>query len=232
MPVSFLCSKSIILALLLILLMKKIECLPLSNGFSLKFNPISVKEENKLKSFGAVFAKIPQDPTHISERREVLSEAIFAHPAEPANGCTNQIAKLLYPLKNFKNQTNETRAWENANFINIPVIKQHFDAYNILVATAPNNVKLGRKKDALPTVIYVVFPIEDVNEATDLNLPTIYFVNRVDGNVDLSKKEKAEPIFIIDSNRTVTGIKSKEVSKFVRFKNKLRNLYNYEVTRN
>lgn len=212
-----------------------IDCVPISNGFSLKFNPISPKEPVKPKSFGTLFAKIPQETPSAVRRGEVLSKAIFTHPLELANGCTNQIAKMLYPVKVTLGVANSTRTGdgENVNFINLPIIKQPSDSYNVLVATAPKNVKLDKKSDALPTVLYVVFPSgNETNETNYINLPTIFFVKQSNGNTDLNKKEKDLPLFIVDNNRTVTGLRSKEVSKFVRFKNKFRSLYNNDVPRN
>ncbi|XP_068620021.1 uncharacterized protein [Battus philenor] len=222
--------KEIVIALRLLcfVYIPKHESKPINNGFSLKFKPISVKEQVRPKSFGSLFAKIPQELPQFLRPSEILSEAIFAHPANLANGCTNQIAKMLYPI-NISQDSNETKYGQGINFINIPIINQPAQEYNILVATAPKNIKLGKKKDALPTVIYVVFPGDDkLNETSDINLPAIYFVNRDEEKVD-TKKEKNEPIFIVDSNRTVTGLKSKAVSKFVRFKNRLTNLYEKDL---
>ncbi|KPI91968.1 hypothetical protein RR46_08394 [Papilio xuthus] len=227
MPVFSVHHKSIIITLLLLCFTNySIEGIPISNGFSLKFNPISHKEPIKPRSFGALFAKIPQELPRSVHINQDLSEAVFAHPANLADGCTNQVAKMVYPKSVTNKYINETQTPETVNFINLPIISQHAESYNVLVATAPKNIRIGQKRDALPTVLYVVFPGDgESNETSNMNLPAIYFVNKDDEKGDETKKEKLEPIFIIDSNRTVTGLKSKEVSKFVRFKNKLRNLY-------
>ncbi|XP_014370052.2 uncharacterized protein LOC106720026 [Papilio machaon] len=233
MPVFSVCHKCIIITLLLLWFTNySIEGIPISNGFSLKFNPISHKEPIKPRSFGALFAKIPQELPSSASNQD-LSEAVFGHPANLADGCTNQVAKMVYPKSVTNKYINETQTPETVNFINLPIISQHAESYNVLVATAPKNIRIGQRRDALPTVLYVVFPGDgESNETSNMNLPAIYFVNKDDDKSDVTKIEKLEPIFIIDSNRTVTGLKSKEVSKFVRFKNKLRNLYDNTTPHN
>lgn len=208
-----------------------IQSLPINNGFSVKFNPLAVKEEIKLKPFGALFARIPQELTsdEAKARREVISKAYYPNPPELGAGCSNQVAKVVLPIKNSNYDENDVISSDGVNFINLPIIKQPFDNYKILVATAPPNVKMNNEDEKTPLVIYVVFPEDGTEESESINIPMIYFVNRNNGKMALNKKGKAEPIFLIDSNRTVTGLKSKEIEKFVKFKNKFTQRYNYQI---
>ncbi|XP_028165350.1 uncharacterized protein LOC114356395 [Ostrinia furnacalis] len=210
-----------------------IQSLPINNGFSVKFNPLAVKEELKLKTFGALFAKIPQEITSAESkvRREVVSKAYYPNPPDLGTGCSNQVAKVIFPAKNTNNDEDIIQPAEGLNFINLPIVKQPYDNYKILVATAPPNVKINNEEENTPLVIYVVFPGDGADETDSINIPMIYFVNQHNGKMDFNKPGKAEPILIINSNRTVTGLKSKEIEKFVKFKNKLTKRYNYQISR-
>lgn len=212
-----------------------IQSFPINNGFSVKFNPLNPKEDVKPKSFGALFAKIPQALSSEAKlRRQFISKAYYPNPPELGSGCSNQVAKVVYPLKNASTDDNynELKGNENLSFINLPIVKQPFENYKILVAMAPPNVKItSEDHDPKSMVIYVVFPDDGSEELSPINIPAIYFVNQKNGKMDIHKKEKAEQILIVNSNRTVTGLKSKEIEKFVKFKNKLTNRYNYQISR-
>ncbi|CAH2211496.1 jg24965, partial [Pararge aegeria aegeria] len=186
---------------------------------SVKFNPSLGKEEIKTQSSGGIFAKIPQElkpeATH-----EVLSKVVLPQDANLGMGSTNQITKIIFPAQP---PNDDSKAKENKNYINIPIIKQPFGDYNIIVATAPKNVRIGKGKDAKPVVIYVVFPDEG-GDPKSPNIPSIYFVTKLEEPLPFQKK-KEDPILVIDSNRTVTGLKSKAMTKFVKFKNKMTNQF-------
>ncbi|KAM3968865.1 uncharacterized protein ACR2FA_001565 [Aphomia sociella] len=208
-----------------------IQSLPINNGFTVKFNPISFKEEVKPKTFGALFAKIPQELSpKAAYRREVLVKAHSPHPPDLGAGCTNQIARIIFPLKGI-GDVNDTHGWASVNLLNLPIIKQPFDSYKILIATAPPHLKISGDDDEKPLVIYIVFPEDGATDLNTINIPTIYFVNKSNGKIDLNKRDTADPILIIDSNRTVTGLKSKEIQKFIKFKNKLADHYKYQISR-
>lgn len=199
---------------------------PINNGFTLKFNPISVKEEVKHKTFGALFAKIPQESTDAANKRqEIPSKAYLAHTSELGTGCTNQIARIFFP---FKSSSENNSLFLDANYINIPIIQQPFADYKIVVATAPTDIKISGP-EAKPLVVYIVFPEEDASDAKSITIPSVYFIRKQSGLPDLKEKDKVDPILIVDNNRTVTGLKSKEVAKFVKFKNRFTNRFNYEL---
>lgn len=206
-----------------------IQSLPIENGFSIKFNPISPKEELTPKKFGALFGKIPQDfKREAVVRRDILTKNFFRKVDDVPSGYTNQVAKLLFPAE-YMYDPNNTQTWANVNFLNLPIIRQPYNDYKIIVATAPPYVKLGG--DNKQTIIYVVFPEDGFTDPTAYNIPSIYFVNEKNGKMHRVKKGPGDPIMIVDSNRTVTGLKSKEISKYVSFKNKWTNRYNYRITR-
>ncbi|KAG6449104.1 hypothetical protein O3G_MSEX005899 [Manduca sexta] len=202
-----------------------IQCLPISNGFTVKFNPLSVKEDVRPKSFGALFAKIPQESSpEATIRREMLSSSYIPLDPDLGPGCTNQIARIIYP---YRTEFNGSMNWDNANVINLPIIKQSIDEYKILVAVAPPNVKIGGEN--MPTIVYIIFPEDDTNGSSSMKIPSVYFVNKGDSSINMERKQDIDPIFIVDSNRTVTGLKSREIAKFVKFRNKLINRYGYNV---
>ncbi|PZC74712.1 hypothetical protein B5X24_HaOG207337 [Helicoverpa armigera] len=209
-----------------------IQSFPIENGFSVKFNPMSAKEELRPRQFGALFAKIPQDfKSEEINRRELLTKGYFPENPEFPVAYSNQVAKLLYPTKYHSNSYSEnmTGLWvDQVNFLNLPIVRQPYDNYKVLVASAPPNVQLGN--DNKQTIIYVVFPDDGSNDQTVNNVPVIYFVNEKNAKINTEKKGPADPILIIDSNRTVTGLKSKEISKFIRFKNKWTNRFDYKLT--
>lgn len=201
---------------------------PINNGFTLKFNPISVKEDVKPKTFDALFAKIPQEPKPAADiRKEILSKTYLSDSSEIGSGCTKQIMKVLFPFKS-SNKNNTLPL--GTNYINLPIIQQPFEDYKIVVATAPYDVKISGP-DAKPLVVYIVFPEYEESDPKSVKIPLVYFVRKQNDLPEFKKKDLVDPILIIDSNRTVTGLKSKEVAKFVKFKNKLTNRYNYEVSR-
>lgn len=199
---------------------------PIHNGMSVKFH-IDVGKREESKTFGALFAKVPQVLTPETAHKRKRLKKQFAELPNLGIGCTNQIARIVFP---FKSNYNDTNTWGSANFINIPIIEQPFTDYKILVATAPPHLKMG--DDGKPIVIYVVFSDDStMDEAGSLKVPSIYFVNKSDAksNLDgIDKKDKFDPVIIIDSNRTVTGLNSKNVAKFVNFKNKL-SRYSYKL---
>ncbi|XP_072930284.1 uncharacterized protein [Epargyreus clarus] len=219
--------RSVTLFTILILIGHRIKCLPINNGFSIKLNPISWKEEDITKINDALFAKIPQElPDDVI--RKAFPEEMFSPSLALATGYTNEIAKILFPMQRSNNDLNDTPVPNQLNFINVPIIKQDATDYKILIVSAPQNFKLG-KEETKHMLVYIVFPTDDINDP--LNIPTVYFVNKSDGKLNFKSKEKVDPILIIDSNRTVTGLKSKEVSKYVKFKNKFTNRINMDGNR-
>lgn len=115
--------------------------------------------------------------------------------------------------------------------MNLPMVKAPISDYKILVATAPPNMKMGRGDEAKNIIIYIVFP-EDTEELTGedtLKVPEVYFVTKQEGTN--ARKQKPEPLILIDNNRTVTGLRSKDVAKFLTFKNQLINHYTYDLKR-
>lgn len=209
-----------------------IQSYPIENGFSVKFNPISPKEELRPRKFGALFVKIPQEfKQQEDERRETLIKAHLPQQDTTA-GYSNQVAKLLFPRRVIytTDNNNSSKQWaSDVNFLNLPVLRQPYDNYKIIVAAAPPNMRLTG--DNKRTIIYVVFPDDGSSESGEYSIPTVYFVNERRGKSPREKKETPEPIIIIDSNRTVTGIKSKEISKYVKFNNKWTSHNSYKVVR-
>lgn len=208
------------------------ESLPLHNGFNLKFGPISNKEEVNPKEFGNPLARIPQEFTEDAEQRRKILKSLNPASSNFGTGCTNQLGRIIFPYHHDKRSFNDTQTWDKANFINLPFIKQPYNDYKIIVATAPPHIKMGRGNDAKPMVIYVVFSDDGdgaIDEPGSLNIPSIYFVNKPGGVfLDIDKKEKVEPLIIIDNNRMVTGLRSKNVAKKVNIKKKIINLYSYQ----
>lgn len=151
----------------------------------------------------------------------IFTHAIIPQPGALGNGCTNQIARLLFPSKLPHNSEN-SESLDDPNFINIPILKQNVDEYQILVATAPKNIRISSGADAKPVVVYIVFFENNTEEFKGVNMPAVYFVKNND-KMTFDKKDKGDPIFIIDSNRTVTGLKSTEIAKHVKFRGKFVN---------
>lgn len=209
-----------------------IESLPIRNGFSIKFNPVSTKEEFRPRTFGALFAKISQDFSPDGElRRQLLSKTLSSPTPGLGQGCTNQVARIIFPHKYFQTKMNDTAFSNSPRFINLPKVKPPLSDYKILVATAPPNVKLGRSNDGKKIIVYIVFPndTEDLPEEYNLKFPEVYFVSKLD--VTDVRKDRSEPLFLINNNRTVTGLRSKHVAKFVTFKNQRFNHYSYNLRR-
>lgn len=186
-------------------------------------NSASARVTKEMKSYGAVFAKIPQELKHLASN-EILSPSVFPQDLDLGSGCTNQIAKLLIPLK-ASHEISESKLWDGTSFIHIPIIRQPFKEYKVIVAVAPKAVRIGRGDNKKPIVVYVVFPDDNVNDIKHFEMPEIYFVTKSNGT--LIKNKNADPIIIMDNNRTVTGIKSAKVTKIVKLKNKLSNLFKY-----
>ncbi|KAL4717693.1 hypothetical protein ACJJTC_000842 [Scirpophaga incertulas] len=202
---------------------------PINNGFTVKFSPVGVKEEPKLKHFGNLFTKIPQKlTTDVKSRREFLFKSYYPSPPEVA-GCTNQVAKLLHPTK-ISNSDEFMPLLGITNSINLPIVKQSFAKYKILVASAPPDFKITGDQSNSELVMYVVFSDEVSEESNDINIPNIYFVKKNNGRLDLADDDITAPVFIVDSNRTTTSIRSKDIEKYVVFRNKLTSRYKYEVS--
>lgn len=209
-----------------------IESLPIKNGFSIKFKPISTKEEFRPRTFGALFAKISQDFSPDTDlRRELLSKTLSSPTMGLGTGCTNQVARIIFPYRYFQTKTNDTTFVNSLNFGNLPKIKPLLRDYKILVATAPPHIKMGRGDDAKKIIIYIVFPdsTEDPTGDNNLKIPEVYFVTRQD--VTDVRKERLEPLLLINNNRTVTGLRSKHVAKSLIFKNKRLNHYSNNIRR-
>ncbi|RVE41989.1 hypothetical protein evm_013364 [Chilo suppressalis] len=222
----------VIVVILLIRLSVRTCCLPINNGFSIKFNPLAVNEENQKKSFGALFAKIPQE-INVKQEKNGVSKTYDPSPPEMLGaGCTNQIAKILLPSKTSNNgQEEQTVNDDKQSFIHLPLVKQPFDSYKILVATAPDNLMMDTDKDDSPLVIYVVFSEDNSKGSNPKNIPNIYFVNDNRNLSVIAKKQKADPILVIDNNRTITGLKSNDIEKYVKFRNKFNRRYQYKISR-
>lgn len=168
---------------------------------------------NEKSIFGNYLGKIPQDVTvNRSVRQEILAKAFFPQLHGLCQGCSNQIAKFLYPLKQKPEMNSD---WSTGNFISLPVLKQPYDRYKMLVVTAPENIQYSED----PMVIYVILPddLQGINR-----VPKIYFVHSKSGKIDITST-KTEPVLMINNNRTVTGIKSKEMSKYIKFRSKFAN---------
>lgn len=163
-----------------------------------------------------LFVKIPQEHKNLPTK-EILPESIFPRDLDLGTGCTNQIAKILIPVK-ASNELSQPDSWDGTSFIKIPTIRQPFDDYKIIVAQAPNNLKIGNE----PVVVYIVFS-EDDDSVQNFKIPEIYFVakNR------LLRNKVDDPFLIIDNNRTVSGYKSNKVTRIIRFKNKFADLFGY-----
>lgn len=175
-----------------------------------QFNPVPTEEPDP-KIYPAEL-----DKETSTERIEEL-RSIF-NTAKRSVG-SNQKGKLIYsPKLPSQDKSRDNTFTEGLkNFISLPIISQPYENYKILVATAPPQIRLHGDK-AEPIVIYVVFTEDDPRAAKTPNIPAIYFVNKRGGQIDLNRKEKAFPIFIVDNNRTVTGLRSKEIAKYVSFK--------------
>ncbi|XP_034839771.1 uncharacterized protein [Maniola hyperantus] len=211
--------RSVIQVLLVLLYIKKIHSFPINNGFSVKFTPILPKEQIKTPFMGAIFAKIPQE-FKSGAAQELLSKTVFPQGTHLGLGTSNQIAKIIFQSPS---PTNDSKEKESKNFINIPIVTQPFDDYKIVVAIAPKNIRIGKGEHAKPVVIYVVFS-EDDGDPKSYNIPSIYFITKSDKPFPFYKK-KEDTILLVDSNRTVTGLKSKAMAKFVKFKNKMTNQF-------
>lgn len=187
------------------------------NAINLRLNPIFVEEENlAAHGQGGVFAKIPAETLPLSEyKQDFLSQSYISNTPKFSIS-TKRIAKVLFLDKPF-NMSETTENYDH--FLKIPIISQPFSDYKLVVATAPWNMRISGS-DSKPVVIYYVFP-EDDNEPTSVNIPEIYFVKKGSEPKDINKKDKFDPLILVDHNRTVTGLKSKTVSKFIKIKNRL-----------
>lgn len=208
---------------------------PIENGFSVKFSAISPKEELRPRKFGTLFAKIPQQSKSQEELRrdQILNTIWFPQKLELPDGYSNQVAKLLFPTESEYNRNSNilTRLlaeyWRGLNYLNMPVVSQPYDNYKVLVATAPPNMRFGG--DYKQTFIYVVFPENGTEDSGIYNAPVVYFVHENTGTNNSMKD--LDPILVVDSNRTVTSIKSKEIVKFIKFKNKSLNRFKNKLSK-
>ncbi|XP_045458255.1 uncharacterized protein LOC123668567, partial [Melitaea cinxia] len=187
---------------------------PINNGLVLKINPVYPKEEIKAKSIDTSLTKNRQDLKATVNNR-LISEAIFPKTVDTETSCTNRVTKILFPPGD---EFNDSESGLNINFINIPIVEQQVQDYTIIVAKAPKKFKIGREHEALPVIVYIVFPNDDP-ENMSIKIPLIYFVTESE-QLNLNEKDKLDPIILINSNRTTTGLKSNNVFKFVKFKNK------------
>ncbi|XP_075991163.1 uncharacterized protein LOC142986530 [Anticarsia gemmatalis] len=207
------------------------QCFPIENGFTLKLNPISQREDLKPKDLGKLFAKVPQDGKKGDKnQKDVFNKVFFPRSFDLGAGHTNQVAKLLAP-GHLGTDYNVTKMY-SMNFLNLPMIKQPFTDYKVIVAAAPPNVNLASSDEMKKTVVYIVFPDDGSKDQEVSVMPKVYFVNENSIQLkNLRDQAMIDPILVIDSNRTVTGLKSKEIAKFLRFSNKLTKRFNYEITR-
>ncbi|CAH2103211.1 unnamed protein product [Euphydryas editha] len=191
---------------------------PINNGLIVKINPVYPKEEVKAKSFNAT-NKNPQE-LKSKVNNGIISQAIFPKAVNSETSCTNQVTKILFPSRA---EFDDSELWVNKNFINIPIIEEKVNDYTIIVAKAPKKFRIGRGHKAMPVIVYIVFPNDDPEDLS-IKMPLIYFVTEAD-RLFLDKNHKFDPVIMINSNRTTTGLKSNNVFKFVKFKNKLRNSF-------
>ncbi|CAB3225343.1 unnamed protein product [Arctia plantaginis] len=222
----------IIAFLIVYIMVCVIQTLPIENGFTVRFNPISSREDFRTKKIGRIFLKLQEDTEKQLQdtKRYLFTKTFSPEPTAPLKH-TTQVNELSTPSKTSW-EYNEAETWANSNlnFLNLPVISQPYADYKILVATAPPNLILGSGADRKRMIVYVVFPNDGSGDSELDEIPRIYFVNE-NSIKKKPKKDADEPIIIVDSNRTVTGLKSKEIEKFLKFRNKLTNRFNYEVTR-
>ncbi|XP_053623596.1 uncharacterized protein LOC128682779 isoform X2 [Plodia interpunctella] len=158
------------------------------------------------KLLGTEFSSIPEDFSSIPKVQQNKLTNQVSHM-----GCSNE--RLLLPLK-YHVDDRLSEGLDNRNkIVNLPTVKQPYQNYKVLVATAPAGLELD--EDNKPMTVYIVFNDEN-NYQSPLDLPSVYFVkksmNRGNKNLD--------SMFLVDSNRTVTGLRSKEIEKFVKFRNK------------
>lgn len=191
---------------------------PINNGLVLKINPGYPKEEVRTKSMDSNLTKNRQD---LKANDRIISEAIFPKTVDTETSCTNRVTKILFPSRD---EFNDSESGLNINFINIPIIEEQVQDYTIIAAKAPKKFKIGRDHEALPVIVYIVFPNDDPDNMS-IKIPLIYFVTEPE-RLHLNEKDKLDPVIMINSNRTTTGLKSNNVFKFVKFKNKLKNSFN------
>lgn len=179
-------------------------------------NPNIEDDITRLSKPRGIFAKIPQD---IAPDDSNIGSLISEVPNAPdlGLGYSNQIAKL----NNFPFSFDKPLS-TNDDMFNLPLTTQPFDKYKLLVVTAPQEVLMSDPGGS-PWVIYIVYP-QDYTPG-NLSLPTIYFVNKLPDIND--RKLNEEPIFVIDPNRKVTGLKSNDIEKFIKFKSKLTSTLDY-----
>ncbi|KAG7313347.1 hypothetical protein JYU34_000462 [Plutella xylostella] len=186
-----------------------LHCVPLNAKENLDVNLLDTLDKKKPNSLRMLFAKIPQDlPSEDNRIRELVAD--LPNSPEYTLGSTNQIGKILYSKKHKAEEEFNDRAT-----LHLPLFRQPYSDYKILVVSAPPDIRMMSKNGSDPMVLYVVFPEDSDNYTMELSqMPTIYFVS----SRPRSSKVSSEPIIIVDNNRTVTGIKSTEVARFVRFR--------------
>ncbi|XP_063547112.1 uncharacterized protein LOC134754707 [Cydia strobilella] len=168
---------------------------------------------NPLESMSAFFFKlIPERTTRTAQKR--LNASLPAHKAVKADFAIESVKPMLHNKADCKHADYLTQF---SHSINVPVMHP-FEKYKIIVVTAPPYIKLSAR-DTDPLVIYMIF-----NDTTDdsgtPSMPEVYFLNQQNGPVDDSTKKKNDQIWIVNNNRTVTGLKSKDITKFVSFRKK------------
>ncbi|XP_060809674.1 uncharacterized protein LOC132903957 [Amyelois transitella] len=138
-----------------------------------------------------------------------------------APGCPHGLSRIMFPLKFHYDDNLLGRGLEDrVNIVDLPAVKQPYQNYKVLVATAPAGLELD-DEDSKALTLYVVFDSD--NEHNPMNLPAVYFVKKRPG---ASPRDNIrDPIFVVDSNRTVTNLRSKEIQKFLKFRNKLTNRF-------
>ncbi|XP_041986867.1 uncharacterized protein LOC121738709 [Aricia agestis] len=184
----------------------KIPAVPIHNGFTVKFSPGAPKEDIKPKTFGSLFAKTSQGLTPQAQK---LSQTILTQGL----GCTNHIARHFAIESNLYN-TSEDRKMD---MLTIPILKELNETYKIIVVKAPKGFRIG-KRDSEQAIIYILFSDEDTEE---FHIPEVYFVKKSPSDVLDSKI--VDPVIIVNNNRTITRLRSADITKFVRFKSKRNN---------
>ncbi|KAI5631868.1 hypothetical protein NE865_15427 [Phthorimaea operculella] len=208
--------------------------LPVRNGFRLKFSSLLKKDENRPKIIGSIFTKISQDLSPEAILRQQIFSLMIKPPApQLGTGCSNQVARKVPLLREQAAQQHvDTTSWNSTTFYHLPIIKQPFKDYKVIVATAPPDIRIGRGEDRKNVVVYVIFnEDENENQEETMEVPEIYFVNRISGinKIDPDEKPGLKSAIVVDNNRTLTGINSKHVQKLLTFRNKPVNRYSYNI---
>ncbi|XP_061704742.1 uncharacterized protein LOC133516043 [Cydia pomonella] len=202
---------------ILILAMASIMNITQSTPFNIKHftkGNYLFSKGNPLESMSAFFFKlIPERPTRAAQKQ--LNASLPAHKAVKADFAIETVKPMLHNKAGCKHADYLTKF---SYSINVPVMHP-FEKYKIIVVTAPPYIKLSAG-DTEPLVVYMIFNDDTTDDSRTPSMPEVYFLTQQNGPVDNSMKMKNDQIWIVNSNRTVTGLKSKDIAKFVSFRKK------------